>query len=154
MKDGKTVAERKAADFTRNTLVSAMGSEAREHKRGATKAATGEVMVRATPKSAGGTATLEARKGEVIGLTGLAGHGQTLMLLQIYSRSSANVTGKQAFIAGDRQSDGVFNLWSIGRNITVRSLKATYAVGPHRSRRRCEARRGLESRRWRSAPPT
>jgi ribose transport system ATP-binding protein len=34
------------------------------------------------------------------------------------------VNGAQAFIAGDRQSDGVFNLWSIGRNITIRSLKA------------------------------
>jgi ribose transport system ATP-binding protein len=32
------------------------------------------------------------------------------------------VKGALAFIAGDRQSDGVFNLWSIGRNITTRSL--------------------------------
>jgi ribose transport system ATP-binding protein len=117
------VAERKAADFTRNTLVAAMGSEAREHTRQAAKAATGEVLARAVPKSGGSTA-LEARKGEIVGLTGLAGHGQTRMLLQIYARDGAQVNGAQAFIAGDRQSDGVFNLWSIGRNITIRSLKA------------------------------
>ncbi|MFN4141339.1 sugar ABC transporter ATP-binding protein [Aestuariivirga sp.] len=123
MKDGKKVADRKAQDFTRNSLVSAMGSEAREHKRGEAKTSAGEVLVSAQPAT-GGAALLEARKGEVIGLTGLAGHGQTRMLLQIYSRRQAAVKGALALIAGDRQSDGVFNLWSIGRNITVRSLKA------------------------------
>ena len=119
MKDGKKVAERKASEFTRNSLVSAMGSEAREQKRGARREATGEVLITARPRT-GGSAPLEARKGEVIGLTGLAGHGQTRMLLQIYDRRDAEVSGALAFIAGDRQSDGVFNLWSIGQNITVR----------------------------------
>ena len=123
MKDGKTVADRKAGDFTRNSLVAAMGSEAREHKRGEARNATGDVLVRAQPRT-GGTAALEARRGEIIGLTGLAGHGQTRMLLQIYERRQAEVTGALSFIAGDRQSDGVFNLWSIGRNITTRSLAA------------------------------
>ena len=123
MKDGKKVADRKAADFTRNTLVAAMGSEAREHTRGAARNATGEPLVQAKPLT-GGTLALEARKGEVIGLTGLAGHGQTRMLLQIYERRQAEVKGAQAFIAGDRQSDGVFNLWSIARNTTTRSLAA------------------------------
>jgi ribose transport system ATP-binding protein len=128
MKDGKKVAERKASEFTRNSLVSAMGSEAREQKRGARREATGEVLITARPRT-GGSAPLEARKGEVIGLTGLAGHGQTRMLLQIYDRRDAEVTGALAFIAGDRQSDGVFNLWSIGQNITVRSLKALRRMG-------------------------
>ena len=128
MKDGKKVADRKAADFTRNSLVAAMGSEAREHKRGEARKATGDILVKAQPRT-GGTASLEARKGEVIGLTGLAGHGQTRMLLQIYSRRQAEARGALAFIAGDRQSDGVFNLWSIGRNVTVRSLKALRRAG-------------------------
>ena len=128
MKDGKKVADRKASDFTRNSLVSAMGSEAREHHRGMTKTNTGEVLVKALPRT-GGRAALEARKGEVIGLTGLAGHGQTRMLLQIYERRQAEAHGALAFIAGDRQSDGVFNLWSIGQNITVRSLKALRRAG-------------------------
>ena len=123
MKDGRKVADRKATDFTRDTLVSAMGSEARERTRGEARKAAGEVLVEAQPRT-GGAAILTARKGEVVGLTGLAGHGQTRMLLQIYERRQATVKGALAFIAGDRQSDGVFNLWSIGRNITVRSLAA------------------------------
>ena len=125
MRDGKTVAEREAQNFTRNSLVSAMGSEAREHIQPALKAVDADVpvVIRAKPKT-GGTAALEARQGEIIGLTGLAGHGQTRMLLQIYSREQAEVNGAVSFIAGDRQADGIFNLWSLGGNITIRSLKA------------------------------
>ena len=125
MKDGKTVAERKARDFNRNSLVAAMGSEADECRQTVAKVLGADVpvLVNARPK-AGGSAALEARKGEVIGLTGLAGHGQTRMLLQIYSQEGAEVSGAISFIAGDRQSDGIFNLWSIGRNITIGSLKA------------------------------
>ena len=125
MKDGKTVAERKARDFSRNSLVAAMGSEAHERRQATAKILGTDVpvLVKARPKTGGSTA-LEAREGEVIGLTGLAGHGQTRMLLQIYSRDHADVKGAISFIAGDRQSDGIFNLWSIGRNITIRSLKA------------------------------
>ena len=128
MKDGRTVLERPSGEFDRHSLVAAMGSEA-----AATKAETrvirhhlpdSPVLVRARPKGEATSAELLARKGEIIGLAGLAGHGQTKILLQIFSRDAATVDGPVAFIAGDRQSDGVFNLWSIGRNISVRSLKA------------------------------
>ncbi len=130
MKDGKTVAGRQAKDFTRNTLVAAMGSQADERRQVAAKTLEADVpvLVMARPK-AGGSAALEARQGEVIGLTGLAGHGQTRMLLQIYAREHADVRGAVAFIAGDRQSDGIFNLWSIGRNITIGSLRTLRRAG-------------------------
>ena len=124
MKDGKTVADKPAANFTRDTLVAAMGSEAHQSKaRANIDASTTAIMVKAKP-STGGNTELIARKGEVIGLSGLAGHGQTRMLLQLFSKQNAEVNGPMAFIAGDRQSDGIFNLWSIGRNTTLRSLAA------------------------------
>lgn len=34
----------------------------------------------------------------------------------------ARCSGPVAFVAGDRQTDGVFPLWSIGQNVTIRSL--------------------------------
>ncbi len=124
MKDGKTVADRAAREFSRDSLVAAMGSEAQQTiKRSVNIASDAPVMLRAKPLT-GGTTELVARKGEVIGLSGLAGHGQTRMLLQLYSKRHAEVNGPTAFIAGDRQSDGIFNLWSIGQNITLRSLAA------------------------------
>jgi ribose transport system ATP-binding protein len=127
MRDGKVVTERPASGFTRASLVAAMGSEAAEKKAQEARARTtvaGPVMIRARPKTGPQGEELMARKGEVVGLAGLAGHGQTRMLLQIYAREHADVNGPVAFIAGDRQADGIFTLWSIGRNITVRSLKA------------------------------
>ena len=88
MKDGKTVAERKA-----RTSPATRWSPPWAPKRASTSAATarhatGEVLVKALPRT-GGRHALEARKGEVVGLTGLAGHGQTRMLLQIYERREA-----------------------------------------------------------------
>ena len=129
MKDGKTVADRPAAQFTRDSLVAAMGSEAHQSKARATaEASAAAIMVKAKP-STGGSTELIARKGEVIGLSGLAGHGQTRMLLQLFSKQNAFVNGATAFIAGDRQSDGIFNLWSIGRNTSIRSLAALRKFG-------------------------
>jgi ribose transport system ATP-binding protein len=129
MKDGKMVAEGAAGDFARNSLVAAMGSEAREQTARTPKSDTGSsVVVSARPKTGGGT-ELAVRSGEVVGLAGLAGHGQTRMLLQIFSKDQAEVSGQTAFIAGDRQSDGIFNLWSIGRNMSVRSMAALTRAG-------------------------
>jgi ribose transport system ATP-binding protein len=129
MKDGAMVAERAAKDFTRRSLVAAMGSETREEAARADNAASSRaIAVTAKPKT-GGASELIARSGEVVGLAGLAGHGQTRMLLQIFSKDQAKVNGPVAFIAGDRQSDGIFNLWSIGRNMTVGSLAALRETG-------------------------
>lgn len=124
MKDGMLAAERPAAKFTRDSLVTAMGSTVQKKTvRAAATAVRGAELVRT--KSSGGTATqLEAHRGEIVGLAGLAGHGQTQMLLRIFARDRADVAAPMAFIAGDRQSDGVFNLWSIGHNMSVRSIRA------------------------------
>ena len=132
MKDGKTVAERAARKFTRDSLVAAMGTEVNKGKTVAevSKARSeAPIIIRAIPQTGGGTAELVARKGEIIGLAGLSGHGQTRMLLQLFSKTDAQVDGPVAFIAGDRQSDGIFNLWSIASNITVRSLRSMLKRG-------------------------
>ena len=125
MKDGKTVAERPTAKFDRHSLVAAMGTEAAQEKlavaRKGKSSSDAPVIIRAKPRT--GSGELVAHQGEIIGLAGLAGHGQTRMLLQLFEKSEAQVLGPVAFIAGDRQSDGIFNLWSIASNVTVRSLR-------------------------------
>jgi ribose transport system ATP-binding protein len=85
------------------------------------------LRVRARPRRQTGAAELVAHEGEVIGLAGLAGHGQTDLLLAIYAaalggRGNVDVTATVALVAGDRQADGIFPLWSIAENIGVRSL--------------------------------
>jgi ribose transport system ATP-binding protein len=83
--------------------------------------------VRAQPARQEDGAELIAHAGEIIGLAGLSGHGQTELLLAIFaaaSRRSARieVTGKLALVAGDRQADGIFPLWSIAENIGIASI--------------------------------
>lgn len=139
MKDGGVVADRPAVEFDRKSLVAAMGnvvSEARieAHERAAAQRGQSPVIVRAVPKHQSDHTELVAHQGEIIGLAGLAGHGQTRLLLQIYEaaehrRADTSVAGPVALVAGDRQNDGVLHLWSIARNISVRSMRQLVRAG-------------------------
>lgn len=130
MRDGKVVAADIAAKFNRERLISDMGgvegqvSIAKETIR----TDAGAIRVRMRPKMQQGGIELVARNGEVIGLAGLAGHGQTDLLVAAFDaathkRTGGPIDGRVAFVAGDRQSDGIFQNWSIAKNIGIRSLK-------------------------------
>jgi ribose transport system ATP-binding protein len=130
MRDGRVVALGDAGVFDRDSLVMAMGSARRRHKAavetGSKRRGTA-ICVRASPAKQLDGAELIAHEGEIIGLAGLSGHGQTQLLLGIFEavsrRSQAvNVTAPVALVAGDRHSDGIFPLWSIAKNIGIRSL--------------------------------
>lgn len=118
LKDGKVVADRPTEGFTRQGLVDAMGHVAAE--------ATGQQVARSEPgevilKAEG----LEARRGEVVGLSGLAGHGQAAALARLYLAQTSDWRGgpqRAVFVAGDRPRDGVLPLWSILRNMSVSVL--------------------------------
>ncbi|MET3901271.1 ribose transport system ATP-binding protein [Devosia sp. UYZn731] len=132
MRDGKVVASDRASAFDRDRLVTTMGG-AEQHKKTVrdTKAkvrGSTPVRVSARPKLQADAAQLIAHRGEIIGLAGLAGHGQTRLLLDIFNASSRRIPGVEvtmpvALVAGDRQTDGIFPLWSIAQNIGIRSLK-------------------------------
>ncbi|KQT65987.1 MULTISPECIES: sugar ABC transporter ATP-binding protein [unclassified Aureimonas] len=138
MSDGRVVDLRPAGAFDRASLVACMGHVVAEEAASDGEAAhrprsTGAIVATArTPK--GGSLALEARRGEIVGLAGLAGHGQTGLLVLLHNavhrRSRfARLDGRVAFVAGDRQTDGVFPLWSIGENVTIRSLGGLQRFG-------------------------
>jgi ribose transport system ATP-binding protein len=126
MKDGKIADQRPAGRFTVDTLVGAMGSVVRE--RDATVPARNRtdhqpVFVRT---ATGEGIDFAAYPGEIIGLAGLGGHGQTRTLVSLYLGESgdwiAARDSKVAFVAGDRHVDGTLPLWSILRNLTLTLL--------------------------------
>ncbi|MBY5332819.1 sugar ABC transporter ATP-binding protein [Rhizobium leguminosarum] len=123
MKDGRVVAERPARGFDHHGLVEAMGTVAKEEaKRPAREKSTAPLILSHQAKGL----PFAARKGEIIGLAGLAGHGQTELLLALHAAQSSNWLPERdplvTFVAGDRRLNGVFELWSILRNFSIASL--------------------------------
>lgn len=124
MRDGTVVADGLAGEFDRERLIVTMGGHEREPVESARSLA-----VRAAPevvhaRFAGACTDLVAHAGEIIGLAGLAGHGQTAALLAVFDASGKDVQvhGEVALVAGDRQRDGVFPRASIRANMVVSSL--------------------------------
>ena len=131
MRDGKVAAANAVGAFDHDSLVAVMGGAEGRSAAGAGSARPRREMrarrVRARPVGQKDGAELVAHEGEVVGLAGLAGHGQTDLLLAIFDaadrrRPGIEVDAPVALVAGDRQSDGIFPLWSIAENIGIGSL--------------------------------
>ncbi len=123
MKDGTIIAERPAAKFSHASLVEAMGSVASVAEARRQAAATADVALE-MPLPQG--MNFAAGRGEVVGLAGLGGHGQTRMLMALFDARSPHWLPRRdpavAFVAGDRRENGIFDLWSILRNMTISAL--------------------------------
>lgn len=119
MKDGRITEDRPARAFTQKSLVAAMGHVATE------VAATARVAPEG-PDILGRGHDLSARAGEIVGLAGLAGHGQAAALSRLYLSLASDWGRGRApravFVAGDRARDGIFPLWSIRRNVSAARL--------------------------------
>jgi ribose transport system ATP-binding protein len=134
MRDGKVVAADRASAFNRDKLVTAMGGVAASKMRSLKETAprgTTAIRLRARPAKQRDGIELVAHQGEIVGLAGLSGHGQTELLLSIFKGASRHVPGIKvtdpvALIAGDRQTDGIFPLWSITQNIGIRSIASLH----------------------------
>ena len=115
MRDGSVVAEAQAGAMTRDGLIAAMGHTVGTAARAAKAASAGPVVLEIDG--------MAVRQGEIVGLGGLAGHGQTEALRRVLALGAGvRLEGATAMVPGDRVADGVFPLWSIARNITARAL--------------------------------
>jgi ribose transport system ATP-binding protein len=129
MSEGRIVARRPAQGLTRHDLVSDMGAGIHADRVPATAAperTQGQPLIHARPRSSTAdrrSDILEAYAGEVVGLGGLAGHGQTDFLVGLFDPAT------MALVAGDRQRDGVFPLWSVGENIAIGSMRENRRAG-------------------------
>ena len=125
MVDGLVTAERPIAGLTRAALVGLMGTiEApRDREREVRVDLPSTALVVDDPGAGAGDLPIRAAAGDVVGFAGLDGHGQRERLRALYAKGR---DGRHpvAYVAGDRGTEGVFALWSIADNLTVRSLGA------------------------------
>lgn len=125
MSDGRVVSCEPTDGLSRERLVAMMGAGIHMPKPAAASTGRSEAARVVHARAAGGGSArssapeilLDARQGEVVGLGGLAGHGQTDFLIDLFDAR------RMALVPGDRQRDGVFPLWSIGENISISSLR-------------------------------
>jgi ribose transport system ATP-binding protein len=134
MVDGAIAAERPISGLTRGTLVGLMGSIEVPRERGiVNRRVSSEPPVVELPGSGAGDLAIRATAGEVIGFAGLDGHGQRERLRALFAagrRKAARSTAPPvAFVAGDRGTEGVFALWSVAENLTIRSLRSVRRRG-------------------------
>ena len=77
---------------------------------------------------------LNVGAGEIIGISGLVGSGQTRLLKYIFAsrkgrKKNIKIDGRISYVSGDRAREGVFSLWSIRDNISISSLPSVTKLG-------------------------
>jgi len=156
MRDGRETAELRTTEASANQIIAAMGGSigadppmaqpATEPARHANAELSGQGQAPLLSRPAGGGTGEELSftvlPGEIVGLAGLEGQGQTELLAEIWRmsrRSGWLWRGRRrwamarrfsaAYVSGDRQQFGLLPLWEVRRNISVASLSSLRSFG-------------------------
>ena len=133
MKDARIVADVPASGLSRDQLFEMMGAVDRTGAAAPVARVRGQRRIELPGEP--GEEALRVDAGEIVGLAGLAGHGQKETLRRIYKASrtrrdaGCRVAGGAAYVSGDRQKEGVFPLWSIALNISLASIRRLSHAG-------------------------
>lgn len=133
LRNGQNVGEYISDEVTQDQLVTLMGGGTDGASK--KKKASGDVGENIVEIANLNTAVLTdinmtVRKGEILGISGLAGSGQQELLQEIYKakghigtmKNGVKINSSIAYVSGDRTKEGVFHLWDIKNNILIANL--------------------------------
>lgn len=133
MKDGRIVETVEAAHSTEESLLHAMGGDVHADTatmRRVTTSAPAEISSTGRVAHVDGEVPFTVSAGEIVGLAGLAGHGQDVLLRRLWTNArGVRITRRRAYVPGDRQTSGIFPLWSVADNLTVSATRQLAVAG-------------------------
>ena len=122
--NGQNNGEYFSDEITQAQLVEKMGGTAEKKEKQIRDYSDNEDMIRVSDYCMRGlnNVNIHLKKGEIIGISGLAGSGQQELLQAIYSarngkKPGMTINGSIAYVSGDRTTEGVFHFWHIKNNI-------------------------------------
>lgn len=136
LRNGQNSGECDPNEITTQELIGMMGGEAgkRESKDSAAEVARDEkrlVDVEGLIDHQLQDIHMHVKSGEIVGISGLVGSGQTELLNTIFTarkhkgnrgKNGVLIDGTVAYVSGDRAKEGVFQLWDIFDNILIANL--------------------------------
>nr|MCR4818042.1 sugar ABC transporter ATP-binding protein [Fretibacterium sp.] len=118
-----------ADEVTQEDLIARMGGSAGESDRRGREQGAGEDMlcISHLTTSKLDDVSLTLKRGEIAGISGLAGSGQQELLQAVFAarkkrRPEITLNGDVAYVSGDRAREGVFHFWHIRDNILIANL--------------------------------
>lgn len=127
--NGQNKGEFYSDEITQEELIACMGGASEKKERTNRDFSKQPDMLRITNFNARGLndINLHLKKGEIIGISGLAGSGQQELLQQIFSARKKKIhgielNGQLSYVSGDRATEGVFQFWNIRNNILIANL--------------------------------
>lgn len=118
LRNGQMAWRGRAADTSAAHLIELMGGRSDSPVRDRGAIAEGPPLARIGAPWTQTLLTLHA--GQIVALTGLEGSGQQPFLHALFQQApGASRNGTAAFVAGDRQKEGIFSLWDVLANISI-----------------------------------
>ena len=127
--NGQNRGEFYSDEITQEELIAHMGGTSEKKERVHLDFSNQPDMLKITNLNTKGLSdvSLHLKKGEIIGISGLAGSGQQELLQQIFAARKKQVKGIElngllSYVSGDRATEGVFQFWNIRNNILIANL--------------------------------
>ena len=120
LRNGRLVWRGGAADTSVEHLIDLMGGKDSAERSERVKSPSRKETDIITISAPWSETPIKLRTGEIVALTGLEGSGQQVFLHALFKGSpGARREQPAAFVAGDRQKEGIFPLWDVLSNIAL-----------------------------------